>query len=171
MPCNTLKDFLSCIGRLTVEVLVASLDGPLVVLGCVGCEVVLDTEAHVEPEAQNEDVARGVEVDELHLGYPNGGNDAEHDTEEAAHHCLRQRRKEATKFACGCRGSSACKALRFGHCKGAQVKKGMSGANVRHWLRWLLTHTPEDGRAWHTDTRQIIDQVRRQQLCRVVEQQ
>ena len=76
--------------RLTVEVFIASLDGPLVVLGCVGGEVVLDAEAHVEPKAQDEDVARRVEVDELHLRYPNGCNDAEHDAEEAAHHCLRQ---------------------------------------------------------------------------------
>ena len=58
---------MSSANRRTVEVLIVSLDGPLVVLGCVGREVVLDAEAHVQPKAQDEDVARRVEVDKLHL--------------------------------------------------------------------------------------------------------
>ena len=93
---------------LTVEVFIAGLNGPLVVLGCVGGEVVLDAEAHVQAKAQDEDVARRVEVDELHLGYPDGCNDAEHDAEQTAHHRLRQRCKEAAKLACACSRRLAC---------------------------------------------------------------
>jgi len=95
---------MNCEAGRTVEVLVASLNRPLVVLGCVGCEVVLDTEGHVQTKSHDEDVPRRVQVHKLQLGYSNGCDNAEHDAEQAAHHCLWQRGKQAAKFACTCSG-------------------------------------------------------------------
>ncbi len=45
-------------------------------------------------------VARGVHVGELQLGNADCGNQTEHDTEEATHHCLGQRCKDGPKLAC-----------------------------------------------------------------------
>ncbi len=67
-----------------------------------GCthEVVGDGEAHVEGEAEDEDVAWRVLVRVLHLAETDRGDQAEHDAEQARHHGLRQRREQAAELAC-----------------------------------------------------------------------
>ena len=84
----------------TVELVGSSVDGPVVVLGGVSVEVVWDGERQVQAQAGDEDVARRVHVCELELGDANSGYEAEHDTEQAAHHRLGQRGKNAPKLAC-----------------------------------------------------------------------
>lgn len=79
--CNPSSQSMKCEAGRTVEVLVASLNRSLVVLGCVGCEIVLDTEGHVQTKSHNEDVPWRVQVHKLQLGYSNGCDNAEHDAE------------------------------------------------------------------------------------------
>lgn len=68
-------------------------------------------------------VARGVHIGELQLGNADRGNQAEHDTEEATHHCLGQRCKDGPKLACTShvhnfsRQHDSCKNLEQPRCK------------------------------------------------------
>jgi len=73
-------------------------------------EVVGDGEAHVEGEAEDEDVARRVLVRVLHLAQADRRDQAEHDAEQARHHGLRQRREQAAELACAA-GTQRCHAL------------------------------------------------------------